>query len=135
DHGTQIIISKLRNQWKQGDIRRLWRNVKSISSPTRTPEKFSVSLSVPQNKKWLDGLLDTPDFLDRAMWHFVFSYEKGIFEWSYSFKPIPGIKLSPVTKTSEKNASIKLSTDDQKRFPIIDSSGVEVRRIIADEAF
>nr|WP_272210218.1 ATP-binding protein [Marinicella sp. W31]MDC2876083.1 ATP-binding protein [Marinicella sp. W31] len=38
--GTQITISGLRETWKRGDIRRLWRNVKSISSPTKSPESF-----------------------------------------------------------------------------------------------
>jgi signal transduction histidine kinase len=132
--GTEIIISELRNNWKEADIRRLWRNVKSISSPIKTPERFSVELSVPQNKKWLEGLLDTPDFLDRAMWSFVFSYDDGKFEWDYSFKPIPGIRVSGEKAKSKPGSLLKLAPEDQKRFATTDA-GKTTRRIVAEEGF
>lgn len=132
--GTQITLSGLRSDWKRGDIRRLWRNVKSISSPTKTPKSFSVSLSVPQHSDWLDGLLDTPDFLDRAMWRFVFLYENGKYEWTYSFKPLPGIKVEGNEKSSESDALLKLSPQHQKEFAITEANGKQIRRITADEA-
>jgi len=59
ESGTEIEIAGLRTDWKQGDIRRLWRNVKSISSPTKAPESFNVELYVPQHENWLERLLDT----------------------------------------------------------------------------
>lgn len=133
--GTQIEISGLRTQWKAGDIRRLWRNVKSISSPTRTPESFSVELNVPQHKDWLRGLLDTPDFLDRAMWHFTFLYEEGKFEWNYKFTPLPGINVEGREVSSPPSSVLKLAPQDQKLFPILDEKGKEKKRVIADKDF
>ena len=86
--GSEIIIGRLRTPWKRGDIRRLWRNVKSISSPVKAPDNFNVELLTPGHEEWLKGLLDTPEYLDRAMWRFIFQYENGRFEWTYEFKPI-----------------------------------------------
>ncbi|WP_407148335.1 ATP-binding protein [Bradyrhizobium sp. ORS 86] len=134
ESGTEIEISGLRTDWKQGDIRRLWRNVKSISSPTKAPESFNVELYVPRHESWLDGLLDTPDFLDRAMWHFTFLYENGKFEWAYKFTPLPGIGIKGRTENS-LDSPLKLAPQDQKLFPILDEDGKEKRRIIADEEF
>lgn len=134
ESGTEIAISGLRNDWKQGDIRRLWRNVKSISSPTKAPEGFSVELLVPEHKNWLDGLLDTPDFLDRAMWHFTFLYENGQFEWDYRFTPLPGIDVEGHMKRAS-DAPLKLAPQDQRLFSIVDENGKEKRRIVADAEF
>lgn len=135
ESGTQIEISGLRTDWKMGDIRRLWRNVKSISSPTKTPDGFKVELYVPQHKDWLEGLLDTPDFLDRAMWHFTFLYENGKFEWSYSFKPLSGIPIKGRKARSEDSSKLKLAPQDQKLFTFVDDAGKPKRRIVADADF
>ena len=135
ESGTQITITMLRSSWTRGDIRRLWRNVKSISSPTKTPESFSVELRVPQHLEWLKGLLDTPDFLDRAMWQFVFSYDNGKFEWDYTFRPLPGIKLEPNAKKSDALSVLKLSPEDQATFATTDGAGKKKKRIVAAENF
>jgi signal transduction histidine kinase len=135
--GTQITISGLRNKWTRGDVRRLWRNVKSISSPTKSPESFEVNLSVPEHKDWLSGLLDVPDFLDRALWHFVFNYENGEIEWTYSFKPLAGINVekNEIQSISQSNGSIlKLAPQHQKQFgEFID--GKFKKKISADKNF
>lgn len=133
--GTQIEISGLRSDWNKGDVRRLWRNVKSISSPAKSPDGFQVELYVPQHRDWLEGLLDTPDFLDRAMWHFTFLYEKGKFEWTYSFKPLSGIPVKGREVSSEDASVLKLAPQDQKLFGLTDDSGKPKRRIVADEDF
>jgi len=134
-HGTRIEISALRGSWSRGDIRRLWRNIKSISSPTKTPESFNVALRVPGNEEWLDGLLDIPDFLNRSMWHFVFLYENGKFEWSYRFTPLAGIKLDGVEKASDADAKLKLAPQHQRQFATTDEKGKSTKRLVADAGF
>lgn len=130
--GTQVEITRLRSPWKRGDVRRLWRNVKSISSPLKAPDHFKVDLLVPGHEDWIAGLLDTPDFIDRAMWHFVFHYEAGKFEWSYQFKPIPGIKIKGHKYTSKGGAQLKLAPQHQDEFKYIRENGKTEKRIIAD---
>jgi signal transduction histidine kinase len=131
--GTQIIISELSDTWNRSDIRRLWSNVKSISSPTRSPEGFSVELEVPGHADWLTGLLDTPDFLDRAMWRFVFTYENGRFEWIYRFAPLPGIKIEGRELSSTSDATLKLAPYHQRQFKV--GKGRGELRVVADETF
>jgi signal transduction histidine kinase len=133
--GTQIEISNLRTPWKRGDVRRLWRNVKSISSPIKAPDQFDVQLFAPENKEWLKGLLETPDYLDRAMWHFVFSYDAGQFEWSYEFKPLPGIKIMEYGEKSKPGALLKLTKPYQDAFPVTGANGKVQKRIVADKSF
>jgi signal transduction histidine kinase len=133
--GTQITISGLRTEWKRGDIRRLWRNVKSISSPTKAPESFQVRLHVPEHKDWLEGLLDTPEFLDRAMWSFVFSYDDGKYEWDYTFTPLPGIRLEKHRKKSGSAAALKLPPQYQRMFATKNDQGKDVKRVIAEKGF
>ena len=133
--GTQIEISGLRTPWKRGDVRRLWRNVKSISSPIKAPDQFNVQLFAPGNEEWLKGLLDTPEYLDRAMWHFIFHYDAGQFEWSYEFKPLPGIKIKGYKDKSKSHAALKLTKPYQDTFPVIGENGKPQKRIVADKGF
>jgi signal transduction histidine kinase len=133
--GTQVMVSGLHNAWTKGDVRRLWRNVKSISSPAKSPDKFSVQLIVPQHRDWLEGLLDIPDFLDRAMWRFTFSYQSGKFEWEYLFQPLPGIKVEARKAKSSATSALKLAIQDQKRFAEPDAKGKIQRLLIAGPDF
>jgi signal transduction histidine kinase len=66
------------------------------------------------------------------MWKFVFSYDRGKYEWVYSFNPLPGIKLERAEKRSDSMAMLKLSREHQKLFATTDSSGKEIPRITAD---
>lgn len=127
--GTQIMVSELSETWTKGDVRRLWRNVKSISSPGKTPESFDVQLVVPQHPEWLDGLLDVPDFLDRAMWHFLFTYDDGRFEWEYKFSPLPGIRIEGRELASPPDAKLKLVPE------VSSQTGRKARGVVANSDF
>lgn len=55
-HGTKLIITKLREQWTRGEVRRLHRAINGLRSPFKGPEDFDVTLMVPQHDDWLKGL-------------------------------------------------------------------------------
>lgn len=133
--GTQVMVSGIHGSWTKGDVRRLWRNVKSISSPTKSPDRFSVKLLVPQHTDWLEGLLDIPDFLGRAMWKFTFSYDNGKFEWEYQFRPLPGIKVEAREVISDSTSALKLAPQDQKRFAKPGANGKTQSLLVADPEF
>ena len=105
--GTRIEIAGLRVMWKRGDVRRLWRNVTSISSPFATADNFDVNLDVVGRSDWLDKLLDVPDILERAIWEYTFKFSNGKFNWSYEFRPPKGMKIKG-RKTSERNEKLPI---------------------------
>lgn len=98
--GTKLIISRLRERkWSRGDVRRLSRQVTSISSPfsqkASRSDIFKVDLVVPDHPEWVAGIPDVKTLINRAPWHYKFSFIKGVFEWSYEFRGVTGLKLEP----------------------------------------
>lgn len=103
--GTRLTIGKLREiQWTRGEVRRLQRQITSISSPFSScrerSDYFETELKVPEHPDWISGLPDVDILIQRAPWHFRFSFERGVFEWDYQFNGVPGIKLE---KRSEQD--------------------------------
>lgn len=97
--GTSVAVTGLRGEaWTRGEIRRLSRQITSISSPFASrSDDFAATLVLPQQKKWLDDLPDTGTLLDSAPWRFTFSLENNQFTWEYEFRGFKGIALSPRT--------------------------------------
>lgn len=94
--GTRITISNLRTEWKDGDIRRLYRQLTSISSPFKHKASgFHAHLVVPGRERLIADLPDVDEILGRAIWTFDFSFEDGVFEWIYEFRQIPGFGVAP----------------------------------------
>jgi len=99
--GTHIEITKLKSEWSRGDVRRLWRNVTSISAPFTTADDFDVSLKVPGNEWWLEGLLDVPDILGSALWQYDFTFSSEGLEWEYTFRPPSGMGVEGRTDAEQ----------------------------------
>lgn len=118
--GTSIRIDDLRPPaWKRGDVRRLYRQIVSMSSPFEGPEDFKATLDVPQHQDWFEGLPDVREILKRAFWTFKFRLDSGVFEWAYEFKP-RGVDIEG---RKSKNAQDKL---------MLPASGDGDKKIVAD---
>ena len=91
--GTRIQVNDLRHRWTRGEVRRLHRQVTSLCSPFQSPESFQVNLSVPGHEDWTGGLLDIEDIMNQAFWKFEFELRADAFDWKYSFRQLPGLKL------------------------------------------
>ena len=103
--GTTLTISRLREEagWSRGEVRRLLRQITSISSPfAERSDGFKTVLSVPDHPEWVTGLPDISALLERAPWHFKFRFENGLLDWKYEFRGVSGIKLAPRTKAEKK---------------------------------
>lgn len=93
--GTQINIGELREQfWTRGEIRRLYRQVTSISSPFGSVgrDDFVATLEVPDYPQWIERLPDPEELLKRAPWTFSFRFDGENFDYRYEFKRIPGLQ-------------------------------------------
>lgn len=140
-HGTEVEIERLRQEeWTRGDLRRLYRQVTSISSPFSAAREFSVELRLPGREKDLIGLPSVGDILDMALWHYTFSLdENGSLTWSYEFtNRLIGVELAPRTQGGVLQS---LQLDDQadetaeEVMPSKQRRGKNKRTIVVDAEF
>lgn len=92
--GTLIRINDLRDlHWTRGEVRRLYRQITSISSPfsSGSHDDFSATLEVPDVPHWIDRLPDPAEILKRAPWYYKFHFDGSSFRYRYTFNKIPGI--------------------------------------------
>ena len=111
--GTRITISDLReSNWTRGEVRRLQRQITSITSPfERGSDEFSPWLEVPGNEEWLEGVPDADTLLERAPWHYRFRFDDGRFDWQYRFRGVTGIKLEDRDARSAENEPLLVVPD------------------------
>ena len=134
DTGTRITISDLRERnWTRGEVRRLQRQVTSISSPFEGgSDEFSPCLEVPGHEDWVTDVPDVGALLERAPWEFRFRFDEGSFDWEYRFRGVIGIELEP--RIIEKNGQDLLiqSERDVDEFGVSQSPGRTRPRPVAD---
>jgi signal transduction histidine kinase len=107
--GTRIIVSSLRQQWRRGDVRKLYRSVSSMTPPALKAEddkpsdkfdqivkpkseKFDVNFTIDPDKKWLAGLFDPLLAVSQSLFRFDFSLTEEGLSYRYSFTPLEGMK-------------------------------------------
>ena len=112
--GTRITISHLREKsWTRGEVRRLKRQITSITSPfERASDEFSPWLEVPGHDEWIADVPEADTLLTRAPWHYRFRFDDGRFDWRYRFRGVAGVKL-------ERRSA--RSTDDEPLLIIPDT--------------
>ena len=130
--GTKIRISQLRDvNWTRGEVRRLLRQITSISSPFATrSDRFDAVLRVPDHPDWVAGVPDVAALLARAPWKYHFQFASGQFEWTYEFRGVPGIKLA--SRTVEKRDQPLLIAPDRGADDPQALSGSRAKRATAD---
>ena len=110
--GTRITISDLREKWTRGEVRRLQRQITSITSPfERGSDEFSPWLEVPGREEWVADVPDADTLLERAPWHYRFRFDHGRFDWQYRFRGVTGIKLEDRDARSEENDPLLIIPD------------------------
>ena len=92
--GTRITVTELRERhWTRGEVRRLYRQISSISSPFggQSKEDFVAHLEVPDFPQWIDRLPEPDELLRRAPWKYKFRFDGKNFIYDYEFRKIPGL--------------------------------------------
>jgi hypothetical protein len=135
--GTKLTISRLREaNWSRGEVRRLLRQITSISSPfANRSDRFETTLLVPEYPDWVAGIPDIDVLLERAPWRFKFWFHDGFLEWSYEFRGVTGIKLAP--RKTNKQRTVLLIASDRDMDPYGTDQGLKTtrpKRVTADEA-
>jgi anti-sigma regulatory factor (Ser/Thr protein kinase) len=99
--GTKIIISNLKQNWKRGDVRKLYRSVSSMTparlSKESTAEEssstfdFNVNFTMKPPKNWLNDLFDPDMALSQSLFQFDFNLtDEGLF-YNYHYTPYDAI--------------------------------------------
>lgn len=108
NHGTRITISSLKQKWRRGEIRKLYRAVLGMTSTRFSPinknqdfnqeanksddKGFEVSFELEPEKNWLEGLFDPQTAYDQSMFRLTFELTDNGLEYEYSFHPLEAIK-------------------------------------------
>ena len=118
--GTRIVISKLRERnWTRGEVRRLQRQITSMSSPFRTrSDRFNTILEIPNHEDWIEGILDAESMLRIAPWAFHFQFSRGKFSWKYRFNGVHGIRLDRRILEKEEQILLMHKKRDSDRSDI-----------------
>jgi signal transduction histidine kinase len=135
--GTKLTISRLREEagWSRGEVRRLLRQITSISSPfSKGSDKFRTVLRVPDHPEWVTGMPDIKTLLERAPWHFTFIFDNGVITWDYEFKGVPGIRLAS-RKVHRTRVPLLLAPErDIDEFGTDQASKARRVKVVADES-
>ena len=122
-HGTVVRITSLRGKpWTRGEVRRLARQITSISSPfATTTDDFEATLLCPQQISWLEDLPDTADLIALAPWTFSFKLANNELTWKYSFNRVRGVAL-PARTAHDVQGGVLL---DRRDLPEADQKRLE----------
>lgn len=100
--GTYIRISNLKQKWRRGEIRKLYRSVKSMTPASLSykneenspdyKDRFEVLFQLTPKKTWLDDLFDPELAESQSLFSFNFELSNKGFYYNYSFTPYTAIK-------------------------------------------
>ena len=133
--GTRIAICDLRERnWTRGEVRRLQRQVTSISSPfEKVSDGFWPWLEIPGHENWVTDVPDVDTLLKRAPWVFQFRFDEGYFSWKYCFRGVTGIELEPRTVEMTKQPLLIQPDRDMYMFSVDqDSRMIRPQPVCAD---
>ena len=121
-HGTKLEVSRLREPWARGELRRLHRAVNSLCSPFKGPTDFKVRLAAPGYKEWLRGMFTSQQARSCALYHVRGLFEGGTGYFHYTFNPPPGMENILTSQNTEVN-DLRLTRkgkdkDSRKSFPM-----------------
>ena len=100
-HGTRLEVSRLRESWTRGELRKLHRAVNSLCSPFQGPTDFEVTLTAPGKEDWLEGLFTFEQADASALYHVKGSFEGGSMRFDYSFSPPLGYSKQLRRRTAQ----------------------------------
>lgn len=118
DHGTRIEVSRLREEWSRGEVRRLYRSVNSLRSPFKGPTDFAVSLHVPGNEDWLSGMFTSERAAECAVYRVRGHFEGKHGDFKYTFVPPPGMQHQLAGRTVEAHGLPLQRRDGRKSISV-----------------
>jgi hypothetical protein len=108
-HGTRLVVTRLREPWARGELRRLHRAVNSLCSPFKGPADFEVTLSAPGCEDWLKGLFTSEQATQCALYHISKGrFAGGTASFHYRFNPPRRMGSGQLRSRDEDVSNIRL---------------------------
>ncbi len=134
--GTRIRIKHLREpDWTRRDMRELWRQLTSITSPFRERgEEFRIELEVPDHEEWLEDLPDATALMEQAPWRFEFTFDGSSIAWNYAFRGVPGSDFAPRSASDTEALQILAAIEPDDLDPADARSRRRMVKVVADRS-
>ncbi|MGO7274696.1 ATP-binding protein [Rhizobium ruizarguesonis] len=134
--GTRIRIDDLsQKEWSRAEVRDLYRQVTSISSPfSARSDNFTIDFQVPDFQKWISELPDASELLKRAPWRFRFRFDGQQLKYNYDFRGVPGIKIEPRKASQSEKLQIVADREPDDLDAAATPKAKRSTSIIADES-
>ncbi len=132
--GTKIRIDRLKQtDWTRRDVRDLFRQVTSISSPFSTRQAdFEVELLVPGYQQWISELPDARELLERAPWRFDFTFDGSALTYRYEFRGVPNIRMEQRTVQMSEPLQVLVPEDADDLDPASAPRRRRAPKVVAD---
>lgn len=129
-HGTKLEVSRLREAWARGEVRRLHRAVNSLCSPFKGPTDFEVTLSTLGSEHWLEDMFTSEKADECAIYRVKGWFEGKAASFDYEFNP-PAELRNQITPRKEKGLTCPLMKREKgKRKQIeVDLSKFAIGRV------
>ncbi|MBN9050375.1 MAG: ATP-binding protein [Rhizobiales bacterium] len=130
NHGTRFEVTRLREVWTRGSLRRLYRSVNSLCSPFKGPADFEVSLSAPGREEWLKNMFTADDAHKCALYHIRGSIDGDVGAFEYSFTPPSAFEK----QLNKRKAKLKfpLEKREDRKSVSLDLSGHKIGKVEFD---
>lgn len=134
--GTRVTIRSLREaDWSRRDVRDLWRQLTSITSPfQKRKDRFDVNLEIPERAAWLRGLPDGRQLLERAPWRFKFDFDGRELSYTYEFRGVPGVAVAARTVTRSEPLQVVGDAEPDDLEPGVEPKRRRLAKVTADAA-
>ncbi|TCQ74032.1 histidine kinase/DNA gyrase B/HSP90-like ATPase [Raoultella ornithinolytica] len=137
--GTRIVITELKQDWKRGDIRRLYRAVSSMTSANllvreNNSDSFVVEFNMYPESKWLDDLFDPELVISQALFEFDFKLDDEGLTYKYNYQPYPALISDYKGVIEPRSTDVKLESPDFFKY-IPSSNERSKKRKTRDERF
>ncbi|ATP48208.1 hypothetical protein CR512_02090 [Pseudomonas putida] len=122
--GTYIKISNLKQTWKRGDIRRLYRSVKAMTpaplevegNERKKEDGFEVNFKVIPEKDWLTDLFDPVLAESQSLFSFDFELSNSGLSYTYKYTPYSAIVADYKDIVTGRETPIDLASFEFFRF-------------------
>ncbi|HEY0312281.1 MAG TPA: ATP-binding protein [Allosphingosinicella sp.] len=134
--GTRIRIKDLREpEWTRRDLRELWRQLTSITSPFRDRDDvFEIKLKAPDRRDWLEDLPDARALMKQAPWRFTFSFDGNRVDWNYEFRGLAGSAIEARTACGNEHLQVLAPAQPDDLDPADIRPRRRLTKVVADQS-